>query len=204
MDARPPPPHSTREGRLLCMPRTRPATVQCPFTIVVDTNELLPNHKPFQFIGLRTNKDQGERPIIVNTIGLNLYVGDYSILGLPRIIIERKSLSDLFGSNARHDNFEERLAEMSGSAYDFAAVVIEAEYSTIMKRPPKYTSMLPKAVMRSILSWMPRYRVQWVPMPDRRAAEIATFRLLEFCWKYHGDKVVIPDFAGIAQGKGCV
>lgn len=166
--------------------RTSPDVVQCPFTVLVDSRE----HCPYDFLGLRSNKDQGDLPIVVPTMRVALATGDYSILGLPRIAIERKTKDDLYGSVARRENFEQRLERMS--RLDFAAVMIEAEWSEILNRPPPFTKFQPKALARTIFAWMIRYRVHWVLMPDRRAAEIATFRLLERYHKDHQLQQVLP------------
>lgn len=174
-------------------PQPKPECLQCPFTVLIDSRE----QAPYAFLGLRSNADEGNLPIIVPTMRVAMVTGDYGLFGLPRIAIERKSKEDLFASVARRDNFEDRLERMT--RLDFAAVVIEAEFSEIMTRPPKYTKYQPKSLMRTLMAWMIRYRgVHWLPMPDRWAAEQATFRLIERYWKDHQLQQVVP--AEIATG----
>lgn len=49
-----------------------------------------------------------------------------------------------------------------------------------MPGPPLYSELNPKTVYRSILAWEVRYPViHWQLCPDRRFAEVTTFRLLE-------------------------
>jgi hypothetical protein len=63
---------------------------------------------------------------------------------------------------------------------EFAAVVVEAPFSRILRDPPPHSDLLPKAVFRTILSWSVRYpKVHWFPCEDRRHAEITCFRLLQ-------------------------
>src|SRR4051812_12042476 len=121
-------------------------TIDCPFRIIVDTRE----QRPYRFSGLRANSDRGGALIRVNTAYGTLKTGDYSIEGLPGIAIERKSKEDLYGSIARRANFEGRLERMT--KLDFAAVVVEAEYSELVSDPPRFTELNPKTVSRTIIA----------------------------------------------------
>src|SRR5690349_17684465 len=102
---------------------TTPGEVPCPFRIVIDSRE----QRPYTFLGLRTNKDEGDRPIIVETITHGLPVGDYTLDGHPGgIIIERKSKEDMFQSITDRDNMKRRLGLMS-SGFATAHWVVECE-----------------------------------------------------------------------------
>jgi hypothetical protein len=62
----------------------------------------------------------------------------------------------------------------------FAAVVVEAEWSTILHQPPEESRLSPKIVFRSVITWQQQFpNVHWWFMPGRRPAEIVTFRILE-------------------------
>ncbi len=127
-----------------------PDFVPCPFTVIVDSNE----GAPYPFRGMQRRHSSGVLiPYTVNTVkkslwstnvrdvrirkGKNVFthavgLADYSILGLERHIqIERKSLSDLFGTiGTRRDRFEaeiKRLHEDCKAAY----VIIEAGWPDI-------------------------------------------------------------------------
>ena len=127
-----------------------PDFIPCPFTIVVDSNE----GAPYQFAGMTHKHSSGAViPFIVSTVKKPLWstmtrdirirkgkhvlthavgLADYTILGFEKHIqIERKSLSDLFGTiGARRDRFEaeiKRLHEDCKSAY----VIIEADWAQI-------------------------------------------------------------------------
>jgi len=107
-------------------------------------------------------------------------VGDYSIMGYPQICIERKSKEDLYASVARRANFEERLARMAEK--DYAAVVVEAERMDVIRRPPAFTKYHPRALSRTLIAWDQRFSVRWHFLPDRDAAEVFVFRVLERFW----------------------
>lgn len=165
---------------------TDPNVLVCPFTIAVDTRE----QSPYRFVGLTTNADRGYAPIRVPTqlVSLSTGRGDYSIVELPRIAIERKSKADLYQSISHHrENFERRLALM-GRSPDFtspwvAHVVVEAEISELLGSPPPFSQFAPKSLIRTILAWKVRFpRVQWDFLPGRDVAEGWTFRLLERFW----------------------
>jgi DNA excision repair protein ERCC-4 len=115
-----------------------------------------------------------------------LATGDYSLEGLEdRITIERKSLSDAFGTFGQgRGRFERELERMSVMQY--AAVVIEADWDTIVRRPPARSRLLPKTVVASINAWSQRYRIHFWTCPNREFAERYTFRLLERFWKDRG------------------
>lgn len=155
--------------------------VTAPFTIVVDMDE----KKPYRFEGMRTNKDAGHRPIVVplEFKKRKLPVGDYTIVGMEnRIIIERKSKSDLYGSIGRRKNFIGRLEEMEAIARHplggYAAVMVEASDPDLLVAPP-FAKIAPLNISRTIISWRLTYGVDWWFMASRERAEATTFRILE-------------------------
>jgi len=156
----------------------------CPFHVLVDVQEKL----PYQFTGLRADARDGRRPLAVTVKRGRLVTGDYSLESdgrsyADRIAVERKSLEDVYGTLGQHrERFEHELARLQ--RLDFAAVVVEAEWDTIIRAPPERSQLRPKVVYRSFLAWMQRYpKVHWVMCPGRQFAEVTTFRVLERWWK---------------------
>lgn len=153
--------------------------VICPFVVAIDTREQAPYH----FQNLESDAAKSYRPLIVRSKVMTLETGDYSIVGHEnRVCVERKSLPDAYGTfgggRARFERELDRMSEM-----DFAAVVIEASWSTIIGHPPKQSKLLPKTVYRSVLAWSQRYGVHFWDCPTRGFAERTTFRILERFWK---------------------
>lgn len=164
---------------------TRPAPAArpvAPFTVLVDSRE----QRGYEFAGIRANQDQGGAIIEVPVMRIGLPAGDYSILGYPQICIERKSKEDLYGSVARRENFEGRLARMSER--DYAAVVVEADRMELVRNPPPFTRYSPRALSRTLIAWDVRYPVKWHFMPGREAAEVLVYRILERWWHDHQEK----------------
>ena len=149
-----------------------------PFTVIVDSRE----QSPFHFHGFNGDAPK-HLPLVIPTKIAGLKSGDYSIQGYEdQVSVERKSLEDLFNTlgNGR-ERFErelERLAEM-----EFAAVVIEADWSAILTSPPPRSKMRPKSIYRSIIAWQQRYPViHWWPCATKNFAERTTFRMLQRFW----------------------
>lgn len=183
MPRKPAPPATLHQKSLASRPARE---MLCPFTVAIDTRE----QRPFAFEGLRGNADKGSLPIVVRTARVTLSTGrgDYSIVELPTVGVERKSLADLYGSIAQgRENFARRLALMSeGLAPGGAHVVVEAEPFVILNNPPPHTRMDPRALWRTILAWQVRHPlVTWHFLPDRGYAEGQTFRILERFWEDH-------------------
>jgi ERCC4-type nuclease len=157
--------------------------ITVPFTVVIDTRETAPYH----FAGLKADaKDKGV-PLLIPTVEAGLKTGDYAIEGMENMAtVERKSLADLYstlGQNReRFEREHERMAEMKR-----AIVMIEASWYEILKWPPPHSSLNPKTVFRTALSWHARYGVAWIAADSRRFAEIYTFRWLEKIWKEFHD-----------------
>lgn len=139
------------------------------FCIIQDTRE----QTPYTFA-----KIIPPPPVEVATLSS----GDYSVKGLERhIAIERKSLIDAFGTFGKgRDRFERELDRLS--QLRFAAVVIEADFDTIARRPPARSRLKPKTVFRSMAAWGIRHGVHFYWCPNRAAAEKWTFILLERFW----------------------
>lgn len=151
-----------------------------PLPIIIDNREQL----PFEFAGLWADKKDGGGPIEVTTEWGTLASGDYSLAGhTGSVAVERKSLADLFGTVGQgRERFIRELARLN--ELDCAAVVIEADWKMIFDDPPEWSTLSPKVVFRSVLSWSQRYRnVAWWPMPGRAAAAATTFRILERYYK---------------------
>lgn len=161
---------------------TAEKTIDAPCGIIIDTRE----QQPYTFQGLRANADQGHALLRIPTCRIALPVGDYTVQGLAeQVVVERKSKEDLYGSiGQRRQNFEERLKVMAIMAS--AAVVVEAEWASVLLDPPTHSKLHPRALSRTILSWIIRYpRVHWLMLPDRQTAEAMTYRYLErFHWAW--------------------
>jgi ERCC4-type nuclease len=144
--------------------------------ILVDTREQL----PFEFKNFNCDKSDGGGPLTVTTVRTTLPSGDYSLPGYElAVAIERKSMSDLYGTLGRgRERFERELERLKG--YAFTAVVIEASWNEILNDPPFRTNLSPKTVFRSVLAYSVRYpRIHWFTADSRRLAEAITLRLLE-------------------------
>lgn len=142
-------------------------------TIAIDTRE----QRPYTFEIVRN-------PVVeFDTERKTLSTGDYAT---GRAVIERKSLADLYGTVTHgRERFIRELQRMS--EFEFAAIVIEAEWSAILKpndHLQKPTQATPKSVMASLLAWTQRFGVHVFTCPGRDVAEIFTFRLLE---RWHRD-----------------
>ncbi len=150
--------------------------------VVIDTREQL----PFSFDGLTCDRADGGGALTVPTQRGTLASGDYSLLGYEsRVAVERKSLSDLYGTLGQgRERFERELERLA--VMDFAAVVIEATWPEVCSEPPPHKQLSPKTVFRSIIAWSVRYqRIHWIPAGPRRLAEVTTFRILERFLKEH-------------------
>jgi len=148
---------------------------QCPFTFAADTI---------------TPRD----PFVSHTVTRGtLPEGDYTIESdifatlSERIIVERKSLADLYQSCTQaRERVEAEFGRLA--AYGYAAVVIEADWSQIME-PNKFlnhhTLANPKTIAATLIAWSQRFGVHIFPCPGRVFAEKITFRMLERWAKDH-------------------
>jgi hypothetical protein len=153
-----------------------PADVLFPLAVLIDKRE----RAAYSFTGLMADEKQDGKPLRILTRTVDLPTGDYSLAGLTEeIAIERKSLEDCYHTLGQaRQRFEKELIRLT--SLSFAAVVIEAELSTILNHPPAESQLPPKVVFRSIIHWQIRFpTIAWWMVPGRRAAEVVTFRLLE-------------------------
>lgn len=169
--------------------------VICPFTVLIDTAE----QSPFTFQNLRTDAADGNRPLIVPVQYTSLgrhpdSLGDYSldspIGGQGRCHVERKSMADAHSTilgwarkgedTGRRERFERELELLS--EMEAGLVVVECSFTQLIAQAPQYgvrtAAQNAKALHRSVLSWMRKYRVQWIFADDRRMAEKSTFHWL--------------------------
>jgi ERCC4-type nuclease len=155
---------------------TDPAPVPFAGTILIDKRE----QRPYSFAGFHADARAGGVPLAVATRVVCLPTGDYSLEGYgDTVAVERKTLADAYATLGQgRDRFErelERLAQMP-----FAAVVIEADWRTIIRHPPAHSRLNPKTVYRSVIAWQQRFpNVHWWACPNRRFAEVTTLRVLE-------------------------
>jgi hypothetical protein len=104
------------------------------------------------------------------------------------VCIERKSLADLYSTLGQHrDRFEREHQRMSAmlKAGGSCCVVVENDWKTAIRFPPVWSQLPPKIIFRTALAMEVKYGVPWHFLPDRRFAEIYTFRYLEKFWKYY-------------------
>jgi DNA excision repair protein ERCC-4 len=158
-----------------------------PFTVLADDRERAAG---WRFAGLRADSRNSYRPLVVPVQYTRLLTGDYTVEGLEELItIERKSLSDLFGSLSRNKNDDarerfkrehERMAVMS-----FAVVIIEADWPTIMDHPPADSRLHPASVFGTAAAWQQTYGVHWEAMGSRDLAERRALYHLRRFWERH-------------------
>lgn len=157
-----------------------PDYIVAPFRVVIDTREQF----PFSFTGYKADAHKGYKPLVIPTVTYGLKTGDYSLEGYEdRIAIERKSAADAYSTfSHERERFErelERLSEM-----EFAGVVIEAGWPSLIGSPPPRSNFSPKSFFRSVIAWQVRYpKVQWWPAETRSWAERVTLRWLERFWR---------------------
>lgn len=178
-------------GKCKCDPKETDPTdidcdkpVTCPFTVIIDTRE----QSPYQFRTFKADakhKTQSgiTRPLYIPVEIATLKTADYSVKGFEtEIAIERKSLTDLFGTlGSGRERFERELERLS--EFKVAHVVIEADWKTILESPPERTKLSPKSVFRSINAWEQEFpTIHWQFMWIRAIAEHKTFRILERFW----------------------
>lgn len=148
-----------------------------PYTVVIDNRE----QRPFLFVGeLKSGKDVYR----VEQAPGTLQSGDYSLRGYELdIAVERKSLTDLFCTlgkdRPRFERELQRLEKMS-----FAAIVVEADWRTVLTAPPPRSKLRPETIVHSVLAWQQRYQnIHWWFCMDRDMAEIVTLRILDRFWR---------------------
>jgi len=163
-------------------PRQQAATT-CPFTVIIDTRE----QTPWLFQNHKASKTDGGGLVQVNTKLKALNPGDYSIQGFETVIaVERKNIDD-FISCCTHDRrrFLSQIARLSQLRHSM--VIVESSIAAIASG--QYgSSALPRAIVRSVLSWQIQYpNVQWQFAPSRWIAEQLAFRWFEAFWRHGND-----------------
>jgi len=140
--------------------------------ILIDTRE----QAPFTFAGYDVEVERATLP-----------VGDYSLPGFEnQISIERKELNDLIGClTVGRDRFERELAK--ARAYDFFAVVVEANLSDVYRGNYR-SEMLPQAALQSLVAFQVRYGVPFIWAGNRKGAEYMTHSFLEKCLREFGEE----------------
>ncbi len=143
--------------------------------IEVDTRE----QKPYMFKDIKS-------ALPFKTLRTTLKTGDYrvgpsALVCEEAVIVERKSLADLYSTlGSGRDRFEAEFARME--QYGYAVLMIEAEWSQILL-PNNHlmhpTRMNPKSVLATLQAWSQRFGVHIHTAPGRIIAERFTFRILE-------------------------
>ena len=196
-------PRSTPETRAR---NTSDKPYTTPFSIIVDTRETA----PFTFSSLRANSSRSYRPLNIPIVRTCLTTGDYSLVNFSApsplnafrsIVIERKSLADLFGSLAGPDGERRKRfkAEHERMQADYilhggqAHVVIEGRYDELDEFYEKNNQRgsTPEAVRSTHVRWTGRYGVLWHFAGSRTEAEKLTFRLLEHFYELHKHELQI-------------
>lgn len=181
----------------------------CPFVVLIDQREQSPlpftgiseqpeNRDPrktplFSFESIESDANKKHRVYSIEKRILHLPTADYSLeidgdRMDSRIVIERKSIPDLFMSvGAERDRFEAEHERMAKIVRDggHAFLVIEGNWNQILLSPPPQCQLSPKTVWRTAISWAQKYGVQWWAPGGRRTAELFTFRALEKFWERH-------------------
>ena len=137
-------------------------------TIIIDTRE----QTPWEFPG-------------AVSIRAKLDAGDYSVEGLERrVAVERKSLSDAYGTfGGGRDRFERELARLQ--AMEWSAVIIEASMAFALLHPPeRVEKFTPKHFNRTWIAWAQRFdRVHFMFCDCRELAARQCYLLLERFWR---------------------
>jgi ERCC4-type nuclease len=153
----------------------------CPFVCLVDSRE----QAPWQFSGVVIEK----RLWLIKRKVAGLKTGDYSIEGFEdRLVIERKSGSDLVGSitagNARFRREHERMKAIV-DAGGFACVIIEDSLSRLCDELDSDAGrkVTGDVIIGATASWPMKYSCPWFWAGDRRHAELLAFRVMLKFWK---------------------
>lgn len=123
--------------------------------------------------------------------------GDYAIADVlaDRVaVVERKSYADFYGClTSSRKRFERELERLA--AWRFPLVIVEGAWSEEFAKPYMYRkggayrrSLVPPIVAKaSVLAWMQRYRVPFLPVgADRAVAAATTLQHLGLAWKVLG------------------
>ncbi len=166
--------------------------MRTPFTIFIDTAEIL----PFRFENIRGDSEHGYDLWEVQTARVALgrhpdSLGDYSISdGIGFCHVERKSREDghstLLGFGDGHRKRLEREL-LNLSKIESAAVVVECSFEDFVCSAPtwgtKSQAENAKNLFRSVLALSQDSRVPWIFAGDRATAEQVTFHWLRRWWE---------------------
>jgi ERCC4-type nuclease len=134
---------------------------------------------PAGFVLIQDTREQ--KPTFKNddsVIDSCLVTGDYSVLGFEdKVTIERKSVSDLYGSIKRK-NFEARIERMK--QMEWAGLMIEGTEDTVM-RGVDYGKVVPKQVYGALTS----YEIQGIHIYFARRPRDARFWILSRLIKFY-------------------
>ena len=113
------------------------------------------------------------------------------------VSIERKSVADTFSTFGKgRKRFERELARLAKMQY--AAVIIEGDWMTILTKPPRYSKLNPKTIYVSVIAWQQRFGIHFWTCPSRDFAERTTYRLLE---RFYRDKQTAKNKKGATKAK---
>ena len=139
-----------------------------PSLVVVDTRESLP-------LGFPGSAKKG------------LPTGDYTVIGMEdRIVIERKTLSDLYACVGRERaRFERELERMA--AIERAGVVVEASFDDL-RHGTEFSRVHPHSAINSLLAWWVKYNVPFWLVGNRRNCRSSVYHVLRHFWRYHHEE----------------
>lgn len=114
----------------------------------------------------------------IRTVRKKLDEGDYSLVGYEdRISIERKTLSDLCGSLGKgRERFERELLRLA--RYEFAAIIIESNWKTIIRGSFPFSRMKPAPIIGSLMSFVLKHGIFPITAENHEIAGILTEKLL--------------------------
>jgi DNA excision repair protein ERCC-4 len=164
------------EAKKLFAGRTEMKVLTSPWKMAVDTRENI----PWRYESVIIGTGSAARLLQIELIPTTLKSGDYSIVGLEnRISIERKSKEDCYGTIGRGRNrFIKELGRLN--QLDFAAVIIEAEWSDLIQNPPKRSRVAPSSINGSIIAFQQRFPfVHWWFLPGRYVASKIAYKILD-------------------------
>ena len=128
-------------------------------------------------IYLYNTKAWAEKVIMIRT---KLPVGDFSCMGCEhKIVIERKTLSDLCGSMGNNRNRFERMWERADDLkIKHRFLMIEGFFMAGLWAGNYRSEILPQSLLGTLMSWQIRYKYHWFFVPNVRAGAEAVYRIL--------------------------
>ncbi|MFH1738996.1 MAG: ERCC4 domain-containing protein [bacterium] len=146
-------------------------------TIIQDTRE----QDPLSF-SPRVRVEEGH--LDIHPWKDSLPAGDYSIKGLEdEIIIERKSLGDLFGSMTQgRERFDRELRQFR--RFRFAALVVESDWPTILAGTYR-SKMSVESAIGTLMSYKVKYGVNVLMAHDHQTAARLVEKILCLYAEYY-------------------